>query len=168
MKYLVEIPTDLLGELEIIKLKTGTPVQKQIMNVTMDWVSRFHNLDPLPIDGVIRSYDSPLGPQGYQRANYLAEVLRIKRNILRKENIRYPKYFSERFLPQCKYRFELRRVCIDYERRRTHYQCDQVCLKSPDLVAARGAERCMYLKSKYTHGKVFDTHFIHSVINNCA
>lgn len=79
--------------------------------------------------------------------------------IIRKENIRYPKYFSERFLPQCKYRFELRRVCVDYERRRTHYQCDRVCLKSPDLVAARAAERCIYLKSKYTHGKTFYTHF---------
>ena len=171
---------------------TGFP---DLIGDNNELVTFFQHLDPTPIDRVIRSYLSTLGPRGYHRANYLAEVLRIKRNILshrrlEKElkaidlyrhliglNHRLPRHTTwsqfrktlgiESFLKihagyvLQAYRYGLLNPQIPAlpKRRRTRYQCDRVCLQFPGLVAERGAERCMHLKRKNKHGKVFYTHF---------
>jgi len=81
--------------------------------------------------------------------------------IIRKENIRHPRSFSPKFLPWCKYRFELQKTGIDYKLKRTRYQCLHTCLKQPDELQRRGADKCIYLNSRgrQKRGKLVYTHF---------
>jgi hypothetical protein len=76
--------------------------------------------------------------------------------IIRKKMV-YPKQFTKSGFPICPFGYVLRKKGIDYQRQRTKYCCEKICVKNPK---AQGEFfDCEVLQSKTRHGLVKYTYF---------
>jgi hypothetical protein len=76
--------------------------------------------------------------------------------IIRKKMV-YPKQFTKSGLPLCPFGYAMRKKGIDYQRRRTKYCCEKICVKHPK--AQKDFFHCQFLSSQNSHGMVKYTCF---------
>ena len=76
--------------------------------------------------------------------------------VVRKKMV-YPKQFTKSGMPICPFGYALKKKVIDYQRKRTKYCCEKVCIKNPKTQT--DFFDCQFLKSKSPHGMVKYTHF---------
>lgn len=76
--------------------------------------------------------------------------------IIRKKMV-YPKQFTKSGFPICPFGYVLRKKGIDYQRQRTKYCCEKICVKNPK--AQGDFFDCEVLHSENHHGLVKYTYF---------
>jgi hypothetical protein len=76
--------------------------------------------------------------------------------IIRKKMV-YPKQFTKSGIPLCPFGYAMQKRVIDYQRKRTKYCCDKICIKNPK--AQKNCFECEFLCSQNSHGMVKYTHF---------
>jgi hypothetical protein len=76
--------------------------------------------------------------------------------IIRKKMV-YPKQFTKSGLPICPFGYALKKKSIDYQRKRTKFSCDKVCMNNPK--AQSDFFDCEILHSKNRYGLIKYTHF---------
>ncbi|NIU01639.1 MAG: transposase [Aliifodinibius sp.] len=76
--------------------------------------------------------------------------------IIRKKMV-YPKQFTQSGIPMCPFGYALQKKGIDYQRKRTRYYCEKICIKNPK--AQKDFFDCQLINSEAPHGMVKYTLF---------
>lgn len=84
------------------------------------------------------------------------EIYHLIPIIIRKKMV-YSKRFTKLGFPLCPFGYVLRKKSIDYQRKRTKYCCEKICLKQSNL--QRDFFNCEIVKNEKHHGLVKYTYF---------
>lgn len=140
-----------LTGIPLVSLLTSAEVHDQ--NIILKLLTELFALYPdLPFSYIIldRGYDTEEIHQNIFELYHLIPI------IIRKKMV-YPKGFTQSGLPLCPFGYVLKKKGIDYQRKRTKYSCDKICLTNPN--PQNELFNCEALKSPSRNGWVKYTYF---------
>lgn len=146
--FLLTIPRRIIVDLEVAE------ALKHDSNFTLPLIERFMQNHKLKV-----AYHIADGACG---SDEIRKTLLQRYNLIGiyplREDSSFPDNFSKEGRPVCAFGFPLKRKGTDYQRKRTQYYCNRLCLYSDDY-GYKGVRSCPYLVSKKKQGFTFYTKF---------